>query len=110
MLARVLRAPMAFFDTTPIGRLLNRFGKDIEVADTLLPMNVRYFVQCLTMVVATLGIICFSTWMFALLIVPLFLFYYYMLVCVFPLSSFANIINSFPLPCSSVSTFPLHGS
>jgi hypothetical protein len=27
LLSRVLHAPITFFDTTPLGRVLNRFGK-----------------------------------------------------------------------------------
>ncbi|KAK9376594.1 uncharacterized protein V1513DRAFT_483259 [Lipomyces chichibuensis] len=33
LLQRVLRAPPRFFDATPVGRILNRFSKDIEIID-----------------------------------------------------------------------------
>jgi ABC-type multidrug transport system fused ATPase/permease subunit len=34
LLARVLRFPLAFFDTTPTGRILNRFAHDVDQVDT----------------------------------------------------------------------------
>jgi ATP-binding cassette, subfamily C (CFTR/MRP), member 1 len=37
MLNSVLRAPMSFFDTTPIGRVLSRFSRDVNAVDQLLP-------------------------------------------------------------------------
>ncbi|MFD4636179.1 ATP-binding cassette domain-containing protein [Lentzea sp. NPDC058436] len=37
MTARVLRAPMSFFDRTPSGRVLTRFSSDIETIDLELP-------------------------------------------------------------------------
>ena len=35
MLERVSRAPMSFFTSNPVGRILNRFSKDTAVADSI---------------------------------------------------------------------------
>ncbi|TMS35379.1 hypothetical protein L596_002794 [Steinernema carpocapsae] len=75
MLHNLMRSPMSFFDTTPIGRILNRFGKDIDVVDSLLPLNFRYFIMCIFQVLTTLLIIVISTPIFAVVIIPLAIIY-----------------------------------
>lgn len=39
LLENTLRLPMAFFDITPIGRILARFSSDINGVDGMLPMT-----------------------------------------------------------------------
>jgi ATP-binding cassette subfamily C (CFTR/MRP) protein 4 len=46
MTARVLRAPLAFFHANPTGRVLNRFSKDLGVADEQLPNILFDTLQC----------------------------------------------------------------
>lgn len=54
MLVRLMRAPMSYFDTTPLGRIVNRFSKDIDTVDSAIPMLLRFvlnaFFQCLVFV------------------------------------------------------------
>ncbi|XP_061101234.1 ATP-binding cassette sub-family C member 12-like [Conger conger] len=57
MFERVLRSPMSFFDTTPIGRIVNRFSKDQDEVDTALPFNSENFLQFCLLVTYTLATI-----------------------------------------------------
>ncbi|CAG8562619.1 uncharacterized protein OCT59_007764 [Rhizophagus irregularis] len=47
ILEKVMKAKIRFFDTTPIGRILNRFSKDMEVIDlNLSPMAMFLIYSC----------------------------------------------------------------
>ncbi|XP_025986918.1 multidrug resistance-associated protein 1 isoform X4 [Solenopsis invicta] len=76
-LQQVLRNPMSFFDTTPIGRILSRLGKDIDVIDNILPMFLRSWLTCLFSVIATLVVISYSTPIFIAVILPIGAIYYF---------------------------------
>ncbi|XP_027249742.1 multidrug resistance-associated protein 4 isoform X3 [Cricetulus griseus] len=56
MFESILKAPVLFFDRNPIGRILNRFSKDIGHMDDLLPLTFLDFIQTLLLVVSVIAV------------------------------------------------------
>ena len=75
LLRNVMRSPMSFFETTPLGRVLNRFSKDIYVIDETIPRSLRSFIFVFLSVVSTLIVIIVATPYFLIVIVPLLALY-----------------------------------
>ncbi|XJO76494.1 hypothetical protein BDV3_007007 [Batrachochytrium dendrobatidis] len=76
MLNRVLNAPMRFFDTTPIGRILNRFSKDIECIDMEVSNGVSGFLGSALRVFTVLMIVTMVAPLLLLLFIPIVIMFY----------------------------------
>lgn len=56
----VLYARLAVFDVTPIGRILNRFARDLEVIDNNFPDKFTFLLTCFSTILAALIIIIWA--------------------------------------------------
>ncbi|XP_051958404.1 ATP-binding cassette sub-family C member 3-like [Xyrauchen texanus] len=75
LLDNKFHTPQSFFDTTPIGRIINRFSKDIYVIDEVLSSTILMFLGTFFASLSTMIVIICSTPIFAVVIGPLALIY-----------------------------------
>lgn len=57
LLKAVMAAPLAFFDATPVGRVLNRFSRDMESIDRQIPSSLLDTLACLFTLTSTILVI-----------------------------------------------------
>jgi ATP-binding cassette subfamily C (CFTR/MRP) protein 1 len=74
---RILFAPTKFYDSTPLGRIINRFSKDQDNIDNTLMDSFRMFLNTFFSTIATFVLIISATPWFVLPLVPVFYLYYY---------------------------------
>ncbi|CAN7939451.1 unnamed protein product, partial [Ixodes hexagonus] len=70
MLEGVMRAPLSFFGGTPSGRLLNRFGKDVDQLDAQLPLAAHFTLDLLFYFLSSVILVCINIPIYILIAVP----------------------------------------
>eukprot|EP00079_Xenopus_tropicalis_P030763 XP_012826972.1 PREDICTED: canalicular multispecific organic anion transporter 2 isoform X2 [Xenopus tropicalis] len=75
LLDNKMHTPQSFYDTTPIGRIINRFSKDIYVIDEVIPGTILMFLATFFTSLSTMIVIVASTPLFAVVIIPLAIAY-----------------------------------
>jgi ATP-binding cassette, subfamily C (CFTR/MRP), member 1 len=71
----IFRSPMSFFETTPVGRILNRFSSDIYRVDEVIARTFNMLFVNTGRAAFTLGVIAFSTPAFMVLVIPIGIIY-----------------------------------
>ncbi|XP_017652829.1 multidrug resistance-associated protein 1 [Nannospalax galili] len=77
LLHNVLRSPMSFFERTPSGNLVNRFSKELDTVDSMIPQVIKMFMGSLFNVIGAVIIILLATPIAAVIIPPLGLIYFF---------------------------------
>jgi ABC-type multidrug transport system fused ATPase/permease subunit len=72
----VLHAPIRFFDTTPIGRVLNRFARDQEAVDDHLSWNIEQSFKSLAQTIGSLILVIAVIPVITAILVPVLWIYY----------------------------------
>ncbi|MGZ3784944.1 MAG: ABC transporter transmembrane domain-containing protein [Bdellovibrio sp.] len=76
MLKSVLSSPVRFFDSTPVGRIIQRFSRDIESVDVHLQWSFDTSIHCALQVCVSLVLILSVMPLLVVVIIPIMALYY----------------------------------
>uniref|UniRef100_A0A669CMY6 Cystic fibrosis transmembrane conductance regulator n=1 Tax=Oreochromis niloticus TaxID=8128 RepID=A0A669CMY6_ORENI len=78
MFSAILQTPVRFFDINPIGRVLNRFSKDIGLLDSNMPVTFADFVQIFLQILGVIAVAASVIPWILIPVVPLLLIFLYL--------------------------------
>lgn len=84
LLNNVLHSPMSFFESTPSGNLLNRFAKEIDAIDCMVPEGLKMMLSYVFKLMEVCIIVLMATPFAAVIILPLAFLYAFVQVHFLP--------------------------
>ena len=71
-LHRIMRAPLRFFDTTPVGRIISRFSKDQDILDSLISEELNWLLYAFGYILSSVVEVAFTSIWNLCFLVPAF--------------------------------------
>ncbi|XP_078530202.1 ATP-binding cassette sub-family C member 9 isoform X4 [Lissotriton helveticus] len=77
LLKKIILAPIRFFDTTPLGLILNRFSADTNIIDQHIPPTLESLTRSTLLCLSAIGVISYATPVFLAALLPLGVAFYF---------------------------------
>ncbi|RCV32954.1 hypothetical protein SETIT_7G044400v2 [Setaria italica] len=71
LLVSLCRAPVSFYDSTPLGRVLSRVSSDLSIIDLDVPFTFMFSISASLNAYSNLGVLAVVTWKILFIVVPM---------------------------------------